>query len=179
MPSRDFCDCVEKARPNWFHLCCRCHLIMRCTALRRPPGHVTDLRFCEDCLGEADRMLNQQRAAAYEKPTSPRFFKRLRSAVMNDYKMIYGRCQPQRIRDQAEDQLNTLIAELRPFSIKSDGTVYAWRDAFVPGICGDYVYGNDTSLYWESSSTDSLLTHSQPSLAKQRKCGSARSRVHS
>ena len=152
---------------------------MRCTALRKPPGHVTNLRFCEDCLGEADRRLNEQRAAAYGTPTSPQFFKRLRSAVMKDYKVIYGRCRPQSIRDQAEDQLNTLIAELRPFSIENDGIVHAWRDAFVPGICGDHVYGNDPSLYYESSSTDSLLTRSKPSLAKQRKRGSARSIVHS
>ena len=65
---------------------------MRYTALRRPPGHVTNLQFCEDYLGEADRMLNKQQAAAYERPTSPRFFERLRSAVMNDYKMIYRHC---------------------------------------------------------------------------------------
>ena len=146
---------------------------MRCTALRRPPGHVTDLRFCEDCLGEADRMLNQQRAAAYKRPASPRLFKRLRSAVMNDYKMIYGRCRPQSICAQAEDQLNTLIAELRPSGIKNDGTVYAWRDAFVPGICPDYVYGNENLsllcvLYRLFANTIKAI----PSEAEEMWCGS-------
>ena len=138
-PPAPTCDCLEKNRPVWFHVCCMCLDMFRCDQLRRPADCISNLRFCSACQVPAGEILNQRRQRREDRGTLS-LLTRLKAAVAHDIKMWHAKDRFVTMDARYENLTARLWSELSTKFRKNEMSAVVWEDAFAAELCGDNTY---------------------------------------
>ena len=129
---RPRCDCTEKQRLIWYHVCEVCRTATKCSLLRRPQGYATSLLFCNLCCIDVEKILKQR---AKDDSIKEHLARRIR----NDYRQIHPSQDLQEYASNYKDLISTIWREISPNRFyDTANSRWLWNDAYAADSCEEH-----------------------------------------